>query len=246
MTVLLISDVHANLQALEAVLNAESRVDAIWCLGDLVDYGPSPNECIDVLRALDVVCIAGNHDRAATGDFDISLFNRDARAACRWTRKALTDRSRKFLRSLPASQPVDGIQLVHGSPRDPIFEYIFNLSVAVPNFARFDADMCLVGHTHVPLIFRRRDGLLGGPPEYDTAIPEPGKPFPLKGFKSIVNPGGVGQPRDGDPRAAYMLLDPANLTVTLKRQSYDIDKTQELMRRARLPGRLVERLSYGW
>ncbi len=245
MTVLLISDVHANLQALEAVLDAEPRVDAIWCLGDLVDYGPSPNECIEALRLRNVLCIAGNHDRAATGDFDISLFNRDARAACRWTQKALTDSSREFLQLLRPFHFVDGIRLVHGSPRDPIFEYIFNLSVAIPNFDRFDAGMCLVGHTHVPLIFTHRD-VPGGPPEYATVIPEPGKPVALKGLKSIVNPGGVGQPRDGDPRAAYMLLDPENLTVTLKRQSYDIAETQELMLRARLPDRLVERLAYGW
>ena len=241
----MISDVHANIQALEAVLDAESGADAIWCLGDLVDYGPSPNECIDVLRALNVVCIAGNHDRAATGDFDISLFNRDARAACRWTQKVLTDGSSEFLRSLRPIRFMDSIQLVHGSPRDPVFEYIFNLSIAVPNFDLFSAGMCLVGHTHVPLIFTRRE-VPGGFREYDMAIPEPGKPVTLKGLKSIVNPGGVGQPRDGDPRAAYMLLDPKNLTVTLKRQSYDVAKTQELMRRARLPGRLVERLSYGW
>ena len=244
MTVLVISDVHANMQALEAVLDAEPDVDAIWCLGDLVDYGPSPNECIDVVRSLDVLCIAGNHDRAATGDFDISLFNRGARLCSEWTQKVLTDDSKEFLRSLRPVRFMDDIQLVHGSPRDPIFEYMFNLAVAVPNFRLFNADMCMVGHTHVPVIFTRRDGA-GGRPEYDVTVPEPGRPVTLKGLKSIVNPGGVGQPRDGDPRAAYMLLDPKNLTVTLKRQSYDFARTQELIRRARLPSQMADRLAYG-
>ena len=245
MTVLVISDVHANIQALEAVLDAEPRVDAIWCLGDLVDYGPSPNECIDVLRAHDVLCIAGNHDRAATGDFDISLFNRGARLCSEWTQKALTDDSKEFLRSLRPIRFLDNIQLVHGSPRDPVFEYMFNLSIAVPNFRLFNSDMCMVGHTHAPLIFTRRD-VAGGLHEYDVGVPRPGKPVTLEGVKSIVNPGGVGQPRDGDPRAAYMLLDPDNLTVTLKRQSYDVAKTQELIRLARLPSSMAERLAYGW
>ena len=245
MTILVISDVHANLQALEAVLDAEQDVDAIWCLGDLVDYGPSPNECIDVLRARGVLCIAGNHDRAATGDFDTSLFNRGARLCSEWTEQALTGDRKEFLRSLRPIRFMDNIQLVHGSPRDPIFEYVFNLSIAVANFDLFNADMCMVGHTHVPVIFTRRDGA-DGRPEYDVTVPEPGRPVTLKGVKSIVNPGGVGQPRDGDPRAAYMLLDPETLTVTLKRQSYDVAKTQELIRRARLPGSMADRLSYGW
>lgn len=244
MTVLLISDVHSNLQALEAVLGAEPDVDAVWCLGDIVGYGPNPNECISLLRTQNAVCLAGNHDRAATGDLDTSTFNTDARAACNWTENALSNDSWDFLRSLHPSDSIDGIQLAHGSPRDPIFEYVFNLSIAVLNFDRFDADVCLVGHTHVPLIFTRQH-VPDGPPEHATAIPEPNTPFVLKGFRSIVNPGSVGQPRDGDPEAAYMLLDSKNLTVTLKRLAYDVAKTQQLMQQAGLPANLVQRLSHG-
>ncbi len=172
-------------------------------------------------------------------------FNPDARAACEWTAKALSNDSREFLRSLQPSHSVDGIQLAHGSPRDPIFEYIFNLSIAVLNFDRFDSDVCLVGHTHVSLIFTRQQAT-DGPPQHETAIPEPSTPFALKGRKSIVNPGSVGQPRDGDPNAAYMIFDQKNFTVTLKRQAYDVAKTQQLMRQAQLPARLVQRLSHGW
>lgn len=243
--ILLIADIHSNLEALTAVLAAEPNVDAVWCLGDVVGYGPNPNECIALLREQKLTCIAGNHDRGALGQLDISSFNSDARAACEWTGAVLNEASREFLTSLEASAVMDRAFLAHGSPRDPILEYIFNQAVALPNFEYFVAPVCLVGHTHVPLIFTRSAGP-GGSPEHLTAVPEPAAAISLQGLKAIVNPGSVGQPRDGNPDAAYMLFDSNSLTFTLGRTPYEIARTQERILTAGLPSRLAARLSYGW
>ena len=245
MAILLISDIHSNIQALESVLRAEPEVDAVWCLGDVVGYGPNPNECIDLLRDHNAVCVAGNHDRAATGDLDTVQFNPDARAACQWTGKMLSRSSRDFLRSLQSSRLIEGTRLVHGSPRDPILEYVFNLSIAAPNFAHIDADdVCFVGHTHVPMIFSCQN-FESGPPELEMSLPKQSVKFDLKGVTSIVNPGSVGQPRDGNYEAAYMIFDPKTKTVTLKRQPYDVLVTQDLMHRVGLPRGLADRLLHG-
>ena len=211
----------------------------------MVGYGPNPNECIDLLKQLNLTCLAGNHDRAATGDLDTADFNPDARSACEWTADRLTESSREFLRSLEPAATVNGVHLAHGSPRDPLLEYTSGMAVAAANFEHFNTRLCMVGHTHVPVVFSRHQ-TPDQNPEYRAAVPAPDIPVDVKAEKLIVNPGSVGQPRDGDPNAAYMIYDPAEETLSLARREYDVARTQAAMRRQNLPERLVERLSYGW
>lgn len=242
MRILLISDIHSNLVALNAVLAAAQDHDAVWCLGDVVGYGPAPNECIERLRELQPLCLAGNHDWATLGKIDLEEFNPAARQAVVWTREKLTDENRKWLERLPDSRqlPGDDISLVHASPRQPIWEYILTTSTAAENLAHFDTSVCLFGHTHVPVQYHQpeENGLIRvrRPVESDT--------IPLA-RKMLLNPGSVGQPRDRDPRSAYALLNLKTRTLTYHRVTYDIAATQESMIKAKLPRQLVERLEYG-
>ncbi|MEA3459769.1 MAG: metallophosphoesterase family protein, partial [Chloroflexota bacterium] len=185
MRYLVISDIHSNLAAFEAVLADAGEYDKVWCLGDLVGYGPRPNECIERLRQLDHVCVAGNHDWAAIGKLDLEDFNADARRACLWTRKTLSPENWKFLESLPERLEFPDLDftLVHGSPRHPIWEYILSPFTAEANFAHFDTRFCLVGHTHVPTVFRQRP--------WDPG--ELSNPLHLGEERLIINPGSVGQ-----------------------------------------------------
>jgi len=242
MRVLLLSDIHANLVAFEAVLaEAEGQWERLWFLGDLVGYGPQPNECVERLRALEPLALSGNHDWAVLDKLDDEDFNSDARYVARWTRRGLTADNRAYLNTLPPLRVEAPFTLAHASPRHPVWEYILDLPTALENFAHFDTPCCLVGHTHVPAVFAL-DEKTGG---VDFALIEHGDVLDLSRHRLIVNPGGVGQPRDGDPRAAYALLDTEAMRMTFHRVAYDIAATQALMREQKLPRRLIKRLEQG-
>ena len=187
----IISDVHGNLDALEAVLSDAADVDQVWCLGDVVGYGPQPNECVALLRAREALCVAGNHDWAAIGKMDTSEFNPEATEAALWTGAQLTAEHRDYLGALPEqlqAGALDEFTLVHGSPREPIWEYLTHVSVARLNFDYFQTPYCLVGHTHVPLIFQRPLPSERSP-SYRTLVPVEGTAIPLQEQRLIVNPG---------------------------------------------------------
>jgi diadenosine tetraphosphatase ApaH/serine/threonine PP2A family protein phosphatase len=239
----IIADVHANIEALGAVLTDIERrggVDAFWCLGDVVGYGPDPHQCLETLRRYPHICVAGNHDWAAIGKVSLDDFNPDAAAACRWTAQQLTDEEVEYLESLPLVVERDDFTLVHGSPREPIWEYLLSVSSARENFAHFNLPFCLVGHTHIPVVFRLNEdgGCSSGQFRENVGLL-------LGKSRLIVNPGGVGQPRDGDPRASYAILDQETRMARLYRIPYDVETTQAKMVRHNLPLRLVSRLSRG-
>ena len=249
MRILVISDVHANLPALttvleDAVTRAENTpaYEAVWCLGDLVGYGPDPNECIELVRSLPgLICLIGNHDQAAMGLTPLSRFNHDARMAAAWTQEALTEESLGFLRTLPLDAVQDGFTLAHGSPRQPVWEYILDPRTADANFDAFSTDYCLVGHTHLPLIFQRSAN-----DAYAMSKPVPlGQPASLEP-RMILNPGSVGQPRDMDPHASYAILDLDALTWEARRVEYEVSEVQLRMLQAGLPERQALRLVAGW
>ncbi len=238
----IIGDIHANSTAFTAVLADIKRlggVEKVWCLGDIVGYGPDPHECIALLRQYNHVCVAGNHDWAASGKIDTSEFNPDAAAACHWTANQLSPEDVEFLGNLPLVIQEGDFTLVHGSPREPIWEYITSTGIAKENFAYFKSQFCLVGHSHVPLVFRCS--------EASVSVSQllPNAKLTLGKSRLIINPGGVGQPRDGDPRASYAIYDSETKLLRLYRVPYDIGATQARMIEHGLPSRLVARLSYG-
>jgi len=239
----IIADIHANLAAFTAVLDDIARkggVEEVWCLGDVVGYGPDPHQCIELLRHYDHVCVAGNHDWAAIGKLSLSEFNPDAAAACRWTAQQLSPEDVAYLESLPLVMEKDDFTLVHGSPREPIWEYLLSIGSAKQNFTYFQSQFCLVGHSHVPLVFRYTEtGGCSFSPFLTSSRLALGK------SRLIINPGGVGQPRDGDPRASYAIYDSQTRTIRLYRIPYDINLTQNRMVEHNLPVRLVARLSHG-
>lgn len=243
MTVLVLSDIHANLEALEAVLDHAGEHDRVWFLGDAVGYGPDPNACVERLQSLNVEhWLAGNHDWAALERLDTSDFNPDARRAAEWTRDRLSKGVRERLdRAEPrADAPDEGLTLVHGSPRYPIWEYILDASTAMDNFASFESTLCFFGHTHVPIVYEEGiDGTL----RLQIRL---GEPVPMEGARWLVNPGSVGQPRDGDPRASYMLFDPEAREVSFHRVTYDVAAVQAKILDAGLPTSLAARLDFGW
>ncbi len=236
------SDIHANLLALEAVLADTAPYDKVWCLGDLVGYGPDPNECIERVRGLPGACLAGNHDWAVLGKLDLRSFNREARIASAWTREELTQESHAYLGELPARAESDGFTIVHASPREPIWEYVLDTQVALANFDHFTTGVCLLGHSHIPLMFvldgeRRRCHIV---------LPEPSDRIEIDSRTMMVNPGSVGQPRDGDPRASYAILDTDADTWEVCRVEYPIEEVQGRMRGRKLPRRLIDRLASGY
>jgi predicted phosphodiesterase len=241
--ILLLSDIHSNLAAFEAVLNDAGLYDEIWCLGDVIGYGPQPNECIERLECLAHICVAGNHDWAAVGKLNISAFNPYALQACVWTGKQLKPRNRQFIECLPEKLVEGQFTIVHGSPRQPIWEYITDPWVAAANFSHFDTLYCLVGHTHKPVIYRYNEA--DGSCE-ELPLPALGEQMSIAESRLLINPGGVGQPRDGDPRASYVLLDLEQKTVEFRRVEYPIEDTQRLMLDVGLPQPLARRLSFGW
>jgi diadenosine tetraphosphatase ApaH/serine/threonine PP2A family protein phosphatase len=241
--VLVISDVHANIIALEAVLADAGKVDEVWCLGDIAGYGPNPNECIDRIQALpELTCMMGNHDYAAIGDMALEVFNSDAKKALLWQREMLTEASKVFLRTLLQKPKVCGsVTLVHGSPRDPIWEYIMNTLVARINMDFFETLWCLVGHSHFQAVFQYH----AETDEMSIQVPAPAASYELK-ERAILNPGSVGQPRDRDPRAAYAIFNPETRIWEPHRVEYDIKTVQKRILDAGLPSRHAERLSGGW
>jgi diadenosine tetraphosphatase ApaH/serine/threonine PP2A family protein phosphatase len=241
MRVAVISDVHGNHHALEAVLAAVERdePDALWCLGDTVGYGPRPNECCADVEARADVCLAGNHDLAVLGRLDLALFTDDAGAAARWTREVLTPAARAFLERLEPSALVGGVELFHGSPADPVWDYVLSAEAALDALERTSAPVVLVGHSHVAL----QTGLAGG--TLSGGLARAGTELDLSAGRFLLNPGSVGQPRDGDPRAAYLLLDVERRFAAFRRVPYPIEQTQTEIRTLGLPDVLAARLAYG-
>jgi len=238
---LIISDIHANLAALEAVLADAPAFDEVWCLGDLVGYGPNPNECIERVQDFSHLSLAGNHDWAVLGRLDLNNFNTEARIANTWTQSELTPVAREYLIGLPTHMEKDSFYLVHASPREPVWEYILDAKLAYANFAHFSTPICLVGHTHIPIVFELDEEQQC----CETLIPPLPNPLALGPRRLILNPGSVGQPRDGDPRASYAMLDTERMTWELHRVAYPVEITQERMRARGLPRRLIERLDMG-
>jgi len=242
MKTLVISDIHANLTALEAVLENADDFEAVWCLGDVVGYGPDPNECVERIRNLpNLVCLLGNHDAAMIGEVDISSFNLEARISVGWTKSVLAPSTREFLKARPTIIEAEGQTLAHGSPRHPIWEYLLDTQSVLENFEFFDTPYCFVGHTHLPVIyFLDEEHQM---PRY--FIPEDEQSIQLEP-RAIINPGSVGQPRDRDPQASYAIFDTETHTLEFRRIPYDIEAVQARMRRAHLPQRHIDRLAIGW
>ncbi len=239
----IIADIHANLTAFTAVLDDIKHLggaEKVWCLGDIVGYGPDPHECIELLHQTNHVCVAGNHDWAAIGKIDTTEFNPDAAAACHWTAQKLSPADIEYLQNLPLVIQENDFTLVHGSPREPIWEYLTSTSLAEENFAYFKSQFCLVGHSHVPLVFSYSEDGTCSASQFSADVG-----LVLGKDRLIINPGGVGQPRDGDPRASYAVYDSETNQVRLHRVPYDIRSTQNRMLKHGLPLNLVTRLSYG-
>jgi predicted phosphodiesterase len=240
MRVAVISDVHANYHALEAVLREvdAARVDAVWCLGDTVGYGPRPNECCDIVRDRADHCLVGNHDLVVLGELTVSDFNDEAAAAAIWTADVLTPESRAFLAHLKPFGEVDGVDLFHASARDPVWEYVLTEEAARATLELSDAPLVLVGHSHVALAITADDGRVDGGPA-------PGGSTVALDGRWLLNPGSVGQPRDGDPRAAWLLLDFDKRSAAFRRVRYSLERTQAEMRERGLPQVLAARLERG-
>jgi diadenosine tetraphosphatase ApaH/serine/threonine PP2A family protein phosphatase len=237
--VAVLSDIHANLVALDAVLATLGTVDAIWLLGDIVGYGPEPDGVVERLKGLGAVGVAGNHDLAAVGGDQIEWFNPDARAAMEWTRDRISPTTRQWLVDLPGRQRSGEFSLVHGSERDPVWEYVTSVPIARASLAVLATRFGLHGHTHLPMAWAERDGRV------EAIVPRSGSTFELTDGRALLNPGSVGQPRDGDPSAGYLVIDDAGGLCTWQRVAYDIPAVQAAMISAGLPRRLAERLGFG-
>ena len=235
----MLSDIHSNLVALDAVLTAIGSVDAVWHLGDVVGYGPEPDAVVERLTSLGAIGVRGNHDAAAAGGSEIDWFNPDARAAMEWTRGAISATTRAWLAALPVRRMEPAFTLVHGSPRDPIWEYVTSAALARAALSAISTEHGLHGHTHVPIAFTEVDGRMR------TLVPRAGNTVALGEGRMLLNPGSVGQPRDGDPRASYLVMDVEAGTATWGRAAYDVDTVGAAMRAAGLPVRLADRLRVG-
>ncbi len=242
MKVAVISDIHANKQAFEAALEAISHSDAaeVWCLGDLVGYGADPDACVELAREHAAVCLAGNHDLAVTGEVPLDEFSRGASLAAQWTQDVIGKDNLAFLQTLAAQGKHRAVGLYHASPRDPVWEYVLSTLVADLCLDAQHDRVCLIGHSHVALSFVREEGELAtGEPRRE------GAQLDISEGEWLLNPGSVGQPRDGDPRAAWLLLDLDGLTASFMRTQYDVAGAAAAIRSARLPDSLAERLEYG-
>ncbi len=246
MRIAILSDIHANLVALDAVLRHATDsvvLDGVWCLGDTVGYGPQPTACIERLNEVGAVWVAGNHERAATGAIGTEDFNPDAAAAAEWTKATLPDDQKSALDALPEVLVQDSFTMVHGTLRWPIWEYLYSREAALAHLQLQETPFGLVGHTHVPMLVEQAEGSGNNCELYrlsdgaEVKLPE--------GGKIVLNPGSVGQPRDGDPRAAYAIYDTEGRVITLHRAAYEISATQKLMKEARLPRWLIDRLQLG-
>ena len=242
MRIAIATDVHGNRPAFSAVLAAadEARVDEIWCLGDLVGYGAEPDACVELAERHCSVCLAGNHDLGVIGVLSLEDFSRGARIAAEWTRDTITEETREFLQALLPMGEAAGYGLFHASPRDPVWEYVLSGLTAELCFDATDFRVSFIGHSHVALSFNRPVG------ESTTgSTRREGDEMELTDGEWLINPGGAGQPRDGDPRAAWLLLDTDRQVARWCRAEYDIPAAQAAIRAARLPESLAERLQYG-
>ncbi|MCL4274054.1 MAG: metallophosphoesterase family protein [Anaerolineales bacterium] len=243
MRILVMSDIHANFTALKAVLNDAGHVDETWCLGDLVGYGPDPNAVVEEVREIpNLTCLMGNHDVAVIGKMSLETFNGEAKRSLMHHEKVLNASNMDFIRSLPERTKVRGdATIAHGSPRDPLWEYILNALTARLNFDHFETPWCFVGHSHIQSIFAKDEKTDRVTLEYT----KPDVPIQLRP-KLILNPGSVGQPRDRDPRAAYAIYDTDAQTWTPRRAEYNIAEVQERIREAGLPEKHAARIAEGW
>jgi predicted phosphodiesterase len=241
MRVAVISDIHSNLPALQAVLADVGSHDPeqVWCLGDIVGYGAHPDDCAEVVSDVVEVCLAGNHDLVIRGDIDIRYFAMSAGAAARWTVKKIRDDTREFLAGLAPLGQTAGVGLYHASPRDPVWEYVLSVTQAGECLDVQRQRVCLIGHSHVACWFARNGG------ETDGRQADDGTVIEMASGEWLVNPGSVGQPRDGDPRAAWLLLDADTGRAQWRRVEYDVAGAASAIRDARLPDSLAERLQYG-
>lgn len=239
MRIAVLSDIHSNAPALDAVLRDLGSWDQLWVLGDIVGYGPHPNQVIERLRAADAIAVQGNHDAATLGRISTGTFNDLAREAIEWTAGTVSPDNLGWLAGLPETRVEGDFTLAHGSPRDPLWEYLFSVSTARLNLAAFETPYCIVGHTHHQLTFRDDQGRVEALPADD------GERLRLDERRCILNPGSVGQPRDGDPRACAMVLETSTGIVDWRRVDYPIEQTQAAIRALPLPRRLADRLERG-
>jgi predicted phosphodiesterase len=242
MRIVVLSDIHSNRIALDAVLEAAGAVDAVWQLGDVVGYGPDPNGVVSRLRDVGAIGVRGNHDAATLGLLDIDWFNGDARRAILWTRERIEPATRAWLAALPEVATEPPFAMVHGSLRDPMWEYLTDPEPAMASLellAVAGARVGLFGHTHLPSEFRSRDGRATGRRTVG------GEAIELDDRPTLLNPGSVGQPRDGIPDASFLILDTEAETAMWSRVPYDIEAVQSAIRGAGLPERLAARLAYG-
>jgi predicted phosphodiesterase len=241
MRIAVVSDIHSNLHALDAVLAdiALEAPDEIWCLGDVVGYGPRPNECVDLTRERTHLSLSGNHDLAVLGTIDIADFSGDAAAAAHWTRDVLGDDQAAWLRTLGPHAVRPGVELYHGSPRDPVWDYVLTEQIALISLLETEAALVLVGHSHVAL------GLAWDGASLTGGLAPAGTEVDLAVGRWLLNPGSVGQPRDGDPRAAWLLIDIDAGRAAFRRVPYPIDETQSEIRAHGLPDALAARLAQG-
>jgi len=239
MKILVFSDVHANLTALEAVLADAGTVDAHWFLGDLVGYGPDPAACVARVQALpNLIRVLGNHDAAVLGKIPLGWFNDEAQRLVRWTQEQLSEANLTFLAAAPERVVQGDVTLAHGSPRAPVTEYILTTDVAATAFRHFETDFCFVGHTHQPVRWQELHG------QVSVHAAEAGIPLTLTP-RAILNVGSVGQPRDGDPRASYALYDTETRTWEWRRVIYDIAAVQQRMEALGLSPINARRLAVG-
>ena len=243
MRILVISDIHANYTALEAVLEHAGQVDETWCLGDLVGYGPDPNAVVEQIREIpNLTCILGNHDMAVIGKIPFETFNGDARRVLEYHEKVLTADNIDFLKSLPHNLKVRGeVSIVHGSPRDSVWEYILNTLSARLNFDHFTTPWCFVGHSHLQCLFQL-DMTIDRVSLYPIRAGEHVMMKP----RAIFNPGSVGQPRDRDPRAAYAIYHVDQNIWEPRRAPYNIPEVQKRIRESGLPEKQALRIAEGW
>jgi predicted phosphodiesterase len=242
MKVAVISDIHGNRQAFQSTLEAIAAGDAaeVWCLGDLVGYGADPDACVELAREHAAVCLAGNHDLAVTGELPLREFSCGASLAAQWTKDVIAPENLAFLKGLRPQGQEGTVGLYHASPRDPVWEYVLSALLAELCLDIQPQRVALIGHSHVALSFVRREG------ELTTGEPRKGgSELDVTEGEWLLNPGSVGQPRDGDPRASWLLLDTDAMTASFQRTDYDIAGAAAAIRAARLPDSLAERLEYG-
>ena len=234
----IVSDIHSNIHALERVLDKLGRCDSLFCLGDVVGYGAFPNECVDLVRESAAQCIMGNHDAACVGILSLAWFNPYASAAARWTMERLSKPNLAFLRGLPREAREGDMYMVHGTPREPITEYLTTSIQAISAFSTRSEKLILVGHTHIPSVFMERE-------KVEEFSPGDGDSFSYAKRRLVFNPGSVGQPRDGDWRAAYAIIDTDAQLITQYRVEYDVQGARQAILDAGLPRILADRLVVG-